>query len=189
MTQPPRSLFLLAFALGLGATAALAQTPPPPKNPPGKSRVELKSKAVNMAAGVAAAEAALTPEQLEIAQRVYVDRLPCELGASVTLEADAKAPGYFNLSTGKFKFRMFPMATTTGAIRLEDHVQGAVWLQLANKSMLMSQKLGTRLADECLSPAQAAVAEAIKLNPPLSPLDSRPGGTNSTPTVFPSPAR
>jgi hypothetical protein len=67
---------------------------------------------------------------------------------------------------------MFPVLTTTGAIRLEDRKAGAVWLQLANKSMLMNQKLGTRIADECASPAQIAVAEAIKLNPPVSVLDA-----------------
>jgi hypothetical protein len=67
---------------------------------------------------------------------------------------------------------MFPVATTTGAIRLEDQKAGAVWLQLANKSMLMNQKLGIRLADECMSPAQVAMAEVLKRNPPPSVLDA-----------------
>lgn len=71
-----------------------------------------------------------------------------------------------------FKYRMFPVPTTTNTVRLEDRKAGAVWLQMGNKSMLMSQKLGTRLADECMSPAQMAVAEAIKLNPPVSVLDA-----------------
>ena len=67
---------------------------------------------------------------------------------------------------------VLPVATTTGAIRLEDQKAGAVWLQLPNKSMLMNQKLGMRLADDCMSPAQMKVAEAIKLNPPASVLDA-----------------
>jgi hypothetical protein len=50
-------------------------------------------------------------------------------------------------------------------------LQGAVWLQLSNKSMLMSQKLGRRLADECRSPLQQVVAEQLKLNPAPSLLD------------------
>ncbi|SDN32519.1 hypothetical protein SAMN05720382_104411 [Polaromonas sp. JS666] len=136
------------------------------------SRTNLKSAAKNVAAGIEAAEAALTPAELAIAERVHVGKLPCELGAAVDLTADPKAPGYFNVSGKNFKYRMFPVATTTGAIRLEDHKAGAVWLQLANKSMLMNQKLGVRLADECMSPAQLAVAEAIKLNPPASVLDA-----------------
>ena len=136
------------------------------------SRTNLKSAAKNVAAGIEAAEAALTPAELQIAERVEVGKLPCELGASVTLTADAKAPGYFDVLGRNFKYRMFPVPTTTGAIRLEDQKAGAVWLQLANKSMLMNQKLGVRLADECMSPTQVAMAEALKLNPLPSVLDA-----------------
>jgi hypothetical protein len=64
-----------------------------------------------------------------------------------------------------------PVASLTGAIRLEDAQQGAVWIQLANKSMLMSSKLGRRLADECQSPAQSTVAQAMKLAPPINILE------------------
>jgi len=66
---------------------------------------------------------------------------------------------------------MTPVVSSTGAVRLEDTQRGAVWLQIANKSMLMNQKLGQRLADECMSPAQVQVAEALKTNPQPSLLD------------------
>ena len=138
------------------------------------SRTNLKSAAVNVAAGIQAAEAALTPAELAIAERVQVGKIPCELGASVTLTADAKNPGYFDMHGKNFDFRMFPVPTSTGAIRLEDQKAGAVWLQLANKSMLMSQKLGIRLADECTTPTQLQVAQNLKLNPPASILDALP---------------
>ena len=138
------------------------------------SRTNLKSAAVNVAAGIQAAEAAMTPAELAIAERVQVGKIPCELGASVTLTADAKNPGYFNMHGKNFDFRMFPVPTSTGAIRLEDQKAGAVWLQLANKSMLMSQKLGIRLADECTTPTQLEVAQNLKLNPPASILDALP---------------
>ena len=136
------------------------------------SRTHLKSAAKNVAAGIEAAEAAISPAELAIAERVYVGSLPCELGASVTLTADNKAPGYFDMQVKNFKYRMFPVTTSTGAIRLEDQKAGAVWLQLANKSMLMNQKLGIRLADECMSPAQLVVAENLKTNPPVSILEA-----------------
>ena len=138
------------------------------------SRTNLKSAAVNVAAGIQAAEAAMTPAELAIAERVQVGKIPCELGASVTLTADAKNPGYFDMHGKNFDFRMFPVPTSTGAIRLEDQKAGAVWLQLANKSMLMSQKLGIRLADECTTPTQLEVAQNLKLNPPASILDALP---------------
>ncbi|MBK5207199.1 MAG: hypothetical protein JJD98_17915 [Polaromonas sp.] len=136
------------------------------------NRTNLKSTAKNVAAGIEAAEAAMNQAELAIAERVDVGNLPCELGASVTLARDAKTPGYFEMQGKNFKYRMFPVLTSTGAIRLEDQKAGAVWLQLANKSMLMNQKLGIRLADECMSPAQVAVAENLKLNPPPSLLDA-----------------
>lgn len=139
---------------------------------PTASRTELKSEAKNMAAGIEAAEAALTPAELAIAERVHVGRIPCELGAFVTVEADKKLPGYFDIHGKAFKYHVFPVLTTTGAIRLEDQKSGAVWLQLGNKSMLMNQKNGTRLADECMAPPQLAMAEAMKLNPPPSLLDA-----------------
>ncbi|MGH8832086.1 MAG: hypothetical protein ACREXV_13500 [Polaromonas sp.] len=169
------------------ASAKPAAKPAAKKQPAvSASRTDLKSAAKNVAAGIEAAEAALTPAELAIAERVHVGKLPCELGASVTLAADAKAPGYFDVQGKNFKYRMFPVATTTGAIRLEDQKAGAVWLQLANKSMLMNQKLGIRLADECMSPSQVAVAEALKLNPPASVLDA-PKPTAEAPAL-PAPA-
>ncbi len=72
----------------------------------------------------------------------------------------------------KDTFNMRPVTSRTGAIRLEDARAGALWLQLGNKSMLMSQKLGQRLADECVSPEQAVVAEALKRNPAPSILEA-----------------
>lgn len=158
------------------------------KAPVSANRTNLKSAAKNVAAGIEAAEAAMTPAELAIAERVHVGSLPCELGASVSLTADEKAPGYFDMQGKNFKYRMFPVATTTGAIRLEDQKAGAVWLQLANKSMLMNQKLGIRLADECMSPAQVAMAEVIKRNPLPSVLDAPKPSVPPAAPILPAPA-
>jgi hypothetical protein len=173
------------------ASKPAASKPAAPKKKlkvsPTASRIELKSDAKNLAAGIEAAEAALTPAELAIAERVYVGRIPCELGAFVTVEADKKLPGYFDIHGKTFKYRMFPVPTTTGAIRLEDQKSGAVWLQLGNKSMLMNQKNGTRLADECMGSAQLAMAEAIKLNPPPSLLDApKPAASGAMPAAIPA---
>lgn len=170
----------LCLALSMPAAAQTAEPAAKPavKKAPAKkpavsaNRTNLKTTAKNVAAGIEAAEDAMTPAELAIAERVDVGSLPCELGASVSLTADTKAPGYFDVHGKNFKYRMFPVATTTGAIRLEDRKSGAVWLQLANKSMLMNQKAGVRMADECMSPVQVAVAERMKLNPPDSVLDA-----------------
>jgi hypothetical protein len=123
-------------------------------------------------------DAPLDSNHLSIAERVHVGHLPCELGASVRMTADAQAPGYFDLHGKGYKYRMRPVTTSTGAIRLEDEKAGAVWLQLANKSMLMDQKNGRRLADECAHPDQVAVANDMKVNPPPALIDVSSSATS-----------
>lgn len=110
----------------------------------------------------------LTPEDLVAAKAVITGHIKCELGASVDIEADPKKEGFFNVSLGKQKFRMHPVNSRTGAVRLEDPRAEAMWLQLGNKSMLMSQKKGERLADQCQAAQQLVVEEEMKKNPPKS---------------------
>ncbi|MEO6625116.1 MAG: hypothetical protein ABIN37_09835 [Burkholderiaceae bacterium] len=145
-----------------GAQSGLvAQTKSPKRDTPQKPRA-------------APVEARLPPTsaELAIALQVQVGRLPCELGQEVELLADPQAEGYFRLVIGKSSYRVAPQETTTGAVRLEDKAAGIVWLQLANKSMLMDQKQGRRLADECKSTEQARVAQEMLINPPPSILES-----------------
>jgi hypothetical protein len=110
-------------------------------------------------------------QELAIAQQIHQGLMPCEMGASVRVEADAAAPGYFRVQGKGFRYRMYPVRTSTGALRLEDKKAGAVWLQLANKSMLMDQKKGRRVADECAHPEQVAYGQDMKTNPPPSLFD------------------
>lgn len=147
-----------------------AKTTTAKKAAPAKGKLDMDQ----LAAHAPATEAVLGAAELAIAERVHVGALPCELGNTVQLTADAAKPGYFDLQIAKTRYRLIPVATTTGAIRLEDAHSGAVWLQLANKSMLMNHKLGQRMADECKSPQQVAVAEQFKLTPPPSVLDAAP---------------
>jgi hypothetical protein len=121
----------------------------------------------------------LTEAELAAAKQVYVGEMPCELGAKVTVKP-LKREGFFLVATKQYRFAMHPVESRTGAIRLEDPQRGAMWLQLGNKSMLMSQKLGQRLADECQSPEQVLFAEKLKANPQPSILDSTPGPQSTT---------
>ncbi len=99
----------------------------------------------------APAPAVLSAEQLAIAERVQVGTSRCELAVVVTVRADAHTAGRFVLDAGHKRYSLDPVVTSTGAVRLEDMTSGAVWIQLANKSMLMNQKLGQRIADECMN--------------------------------------
>jgi hypothetical protein len=117
----------------------------------------------------------LSPEQMAIANRVALGKMPCELAAHINVKPDARGTGRFTLELGRQKYSMVPVPTLTGAIRLEDSTAGVVWLQLSNKSMLMSQKLGRRLADDCVSADQLIVAKELKRSPAPSLLDGPVG--------------
>jgi Ni/Co efflux regulator RcnB len=113
----------------------------------------------------------LTDADLAAAKQVYMGEIQCELGAKVKVAA-GRRDGMFVVTTKGYRFLMHPVESRTGAIRLEDPKRGAMWLQLGNKSMLMSQKLGQRLADECQSPQQVTFADELKRNPRPSILDA-----------------
>ena len=113
----------------------------------------------------------LDGKALAVAEQVHTGRIVCEMGNVVYITPDTQNRGFFTLQMGKHRFHVSPVPTATGAIRLEDAQAGAMWLQLANKSMLMNSKLGQRMADECQSPVQVAVAEAMKKGPAFNLLD------------------
>ncbi|WP_295544860.1 hypothetical protein [uncultured Pseudacidovorax sp.] len=134
---------------------------------PVKGKQHLKASAVKAVEETTpVADAVLTEGDIEVAKRVYTGKIQCELGADVTVTADDAKPGFFTVSTKGAKYRMHPVESRTGAIRLEDSGAGAMWLQLGNKSMLMNQKQGVRMADECQAAPQVAFAEEMKKNPP-----------------------
>ncbi len=114
----------------------------------------------------------VSPEQMAIANKVLVGKINCELGAVVVMTNDEHSPGRFFLDAGNKRYAMLPVITSTGAVRLEEESSGAVWLQLGNKSMLMNQKEGKRLADECMNPDQLLVAQALERNPQPGLLDA-----------------
>jgi len=152
-----------------------------------KIRTSVHGKTKLVSASVQVPETPLTEAELAIVPRIELGSVPCEFGAVVIVKADPQAPGYFDLQLKNLKFHMSPVETSTGAIRLEDRKAGAVWLQLSNKSMLMNQKLGQRLADACMSASQVAVAAALEKTPAQSLLDVLPAPVQTATTVVVQP--
>ncbi len=177
-------LFVSLSALALAPVAALAQTPAPKPAVKPAPAAKAPAKRPPLARSAAKAVEEMTPIEedsnvvlseadLAVAQRVYVGTIPCELGSSVQI-TPAKRQGFFLVQVKNVRnarYFMHPVESRTGAIRLEDPKRSAMWLQLGNKSMLMSQKLGQRLADECMSPEQLTLADEMKRNPPKGLLD------------------
>ena len=186
----------LALALPLAAVAQTATTAKPAatsvatKGEHKKHQVTRRAaKAVEEVTPVSQeVDVELSEADLAVARRVSVGRAKCELGADVSVQLDEKKPGYFSVSTKNQRFRMHPVESRTGAIRLEDPRQGAVWLQLGNKSMLMNQTAGLRIADECQTAEQVAFAEEMKKNPPKSLFEGADAPANTKSTEVEAPA-
>ena len=159
------SLSTAAFAQAPAKPAAKAEKPANPKKAVSVKKVPPASKrqAIEEATPLEEADPSikLSEGDLAIARRVHVGEMPCELGQKVSIKP-LKREGFFLVARGINRFVMHPVESRTGAIRLEDPARGALWLQLGNKSMLMNQKEGKRLADECQSPDQVAFAKNMK---------------------------
>jgi hypothetical protein len=102
------------------------------------------------------AAGALSADQLNTAERVLVGQSRCEFDQSVNVAPVPDRKGHFHVEFKGKTFDMVPEATTTGAVRLEDKKNGMMWLQIANKSMLMNSKIGQRMVDNCVHPSQRA---------------------------------
>jgi len=144
-------VLLLATLLGLPLTTLAQQAP--------------AARPATVPTAAPLAQEPLSEAESQVVPLVHVGSKRCEQGRSVKIESAASAPGHFNLTMGGQRYLMRPVPTTTGAVRLEDRTQGAVWIQLAHKSMLMNQRTNRRLANECANDIQRAAAEAARLNP------------------------
>lgn len=145
------------------------------KKKPRKASHKAEAEPVTAPAAVAAATPGmpvLSEPQLELAQKVQTGDIGCDDKLRVKVVPMPDAPGYFHVQLGvKDRFEMAPVATQTGAVRLEDPARGGVWIQLPAKSMLMNTKLGQRMADACRTPQQQAVEAAAQHTPPPNLLE------------------
>lgn len=98
-------------------------------------------------------------------RKVLLGAFPCAGGAKVVVAADPRLADRYHVTLGKKRYHMHPVGTTTGVIRLEDTAEGMVWLQLANKSMLMNSKFGRRMADDCMAEPQVRMSRLLKEKP------------------------
>jgi hypothetical protein len=164
--------FALAASVGINTAQATTIKKPVVKT---SSKKTVVAKAMPSAAAPAAAAAvapSLSPEQVSIAQIVQTGRINCELGQSVTITPDARTQGAFDLSFAGRTYDVVPVPSKTGAIRLENARSGIVYMQLANKSMLLNEREGRRMADDCISTSQQAVAAQMKAQNTPSVLDA-----------------
>jgi hypothetical protein len=158
--------FIASTLMAAGAPGlVLAQTPAPSAAKPAKPRQPPSPKPKPPLPPTQQAVASASPPprwkhqrrppdaaELEVAKRVMWATSPANWGStSTTAPARRQArllrswrQGHASTACTRWKAPPAPSVWKTSAARCG--------LQLANKSMLMSQKLGQRLADECMSP-------------------------------------
>lgn len=151
-----KTTLVIAAALSLAGTLAVAQTAAPQK-PAAKP-----AKTAKAAPAKEAEPPAASAEQLAAAERVYYGTYECEMGQTATVATMPKYPGYAEVKSGKQTWLMKPVASSTGAIRLEDLKERFLVIQIANKSMLFDSKTGQRVLDGCVNANQREVAAALK---------------------------
>ena len=136
------------LSIAIAAAAALSIAAP--------LSVSANDKAAKPAAKPATQQVAgLSSDQLSTADRVLLGQSRCEFNQSVNVAAVPNQKGWFKVEYKGQSYLMAPEHTTTGAVRLEDKKNGMMWLQIANKSMLMNSKIGQRMVDNCIHPKQA----------------------------------
>jgi membrane-bound inhibitor of C-type lysozyme len=101
--------------------------------------------------------------QMEAAERTYFGAYECEMKQPLDVNMNPKTPGYVDVKFKNKTYTMKPVASSTGALRLEDVTGKTLLLQIANKSMLMDVQAGNRLVDDCVHDKQRAASVAAKM--------------------------
>ena len=164
----------LAAFLMLGAPAAAQAQTTPAKAAPAKQASAAKDATTAKKASAAknakrASNKAPEPEpeiemaaadekQLAAAKEVLLGESGCEFDQKIQVHANAAHPGYVDMSYNKKKYTMKPVLSPTGALRLEDVRSEALMIQIASKTMVMNQKTGQRMVDNCVHPDQRTVS-------------------------------
>ena len=156
-----KTSLVIAAALSLGCTLVSAQT----TAPKAKAAATPAAKTAKAAPAAPAPEAPPGPasaDQLAAAQRVHYGDYQCDDGQTAVVSTLAHYPGYAEVRSGKSTWLMKPVASSTGAIRLEDMKERFLVIQVANKSMLFDSKTGQRVLDGCVHATQRAAAANLK---------------------------
>jgi hypothetical protein len=142
------ALLVSAFCVGV----AQAETP---TAKPKAAATKPAKPAAKAAAPVEKPLPAADQEQLAAAQRALTGEYACEFDQKIDVGMSPKSPGYLVIKFKNNLFTMKPVLSSTGALRLEDVTGRTLWIQIANKSMLMDTKIGQRMVDNCVHPEQA----------------------------------
>lgn len=167
------------------ATAALYSAAPTPAQTPAPTQVTapIKTSPVQGLSHPVARSSPLLPAPAvpvdvgqvlpppQAASEVWAGAYRCDHAEKVSLRPGAAAD-QVELHWKAQRWQMRRMDSRSGAMRLEDATARMVWIQLPNKSMLLDQRQGRRLLDECQHDVQVQTAAQMKTNPPPALFDT-----------------
>ena len=149
------------------ASQALPAKPFTPPQPPRPSPLLPEAASTTVVPVIAG-----SPEPAPAAGEVWAGAYQCEHAEKVNLRP-GQGPDLVELQWKAQRWQMRRVDSRSGAMRLEDAGARMVWIQLPNKSMLLDQRLGRRLLDECQHDIQVQTAAQMKNNPPPALFDTR----------------
>lgn len=162
----------LAAAACLALSApAMAQTKPPAKAP-----AKAPPKKAALPPPTTAAQRAGLPEaddsQKSASELVHYGKYVCDEKYEIFVEKNKASPAYVDVRYQKSIWVMKPVASATGAVRLEDTKGSTLLVQIPYKSMLLNTRTGQRIVDSCKSEEQIQAFkddEAAKANAAAAP--------------------
>ena len=158
---------------------ALAQAPAKPAVKPPPQTAAQRQAAVNRAVAQkrlpppsTAAQRQALPEadeaQKAAAELVYYGKYICDDKFEIFVERDKISPGYVDVRYLKNIWTMKPVASDTGAVRLEDTKKATLLVQIPHKSMLLNTQTGQRIVDSCKSAEQVQALKDDAVGAPSS---------------------
>jgi hypothetical protein len=157
------ALALIAQSSMTPAVAQTAQTAQPAKAAqPAKKAPLRKGVPPPTTPAQRAALQAADEQQLAAAELVHYGKYVCDEKIEIFVEKDPRSAGYVDVRHKKDVWVMKPVASATGAVRLEDIDQNVLLVQIPYKSMLLNVKSGQRIVDSCQHDNQIATEKADK---------------------------
>jgi len=167
MATPAPSLAPAAAPTAAAAVQALPAKPYTPSQPARPSPLLPEAASTTVVPVVASAPTPAAP-----ATEVWAGAYQCEHAEKVSMRP-GQGPDMVELQWKAQRWQMRRVDSRSGAMRLEDASARMVWIQLPNKSMLLDQRQGRRLLDECQHDVQVQTAAQMKNNPPPALFDTR----------------
>ena len=94
---------------------------------------------------------------------MYYGKYVCDQKWEIHVERSTDSPGYVDVRYLKDIWVMKPVASSTGAVRLEDMKQQTLLVQIPSKSMLLNTRTGQRLVDSCIGEGHLSAMKAAEL--------------------------